>query len=207
MAYFNKVSEILYLKYDKNPYNGDFIRIKNIFSRIKIVDDVLPQVTLLEDVFVNNGDRPDTVANEYYNDPGLDWVIMMINNINNLYADWPMESSVLESYIKTKYANPSEIHHYETFEQIYEHQVILKAGLIVGENFQFVTPQNITLSLNQSRLPISNREYERRENDKKRQILVLRPEFVKQFVSIVEKELQFTPSTEYINSGLKISVN
>lgn len=207
MAYFDKVSEILYLKYDKNPYNGDFIRIKNIFSRIKIVDDVLPQVTLLEDVFVNNGDRPDTVANEYYNDPGLDWIIMMINNINNLYADWPMESSVLESYIKTKYANPSEIHHYETFEQIYEDQVILKAGLIVGENFQFVTPQNITLSLNQSRLPITNREYERKENDKKRQILVLRPEFVKQFISIVETELQFTPSTEYINSGLKISVN
>lgn len=207
MAYFNKVSEILYLKYDKNPYNGDFIRIKNIFSRIKIVDDVLPQVTLLEDIFVSNGDRPDTVANEYYNDPGLDWVIMMINNINNLYADWPMESNVLENYIKSKYSNPSEIHHYETFEQIYEDQVILKAGLIVGENFQFVTPQNITLSLNQSRLPVSNSEYERRENDKKRQILVLRPEFVKQFVSIVEKELQFTPSTEYISSGLKISVN
>ena len=170
MAYFNKVSEILYLKYDKNPYNGDFIRIKNIFSRIKIVDDVLPQTTLLEDIFVQNGERPDNISKEYYNDPGFDWVIMMINNINNLYKDWPLESNVLENYINGKYAEPLDIHHYETIEQSYEDDIILKSGLTVEETFQFITPNNITLSKNESRIGISNAEYERRENDKKREV-------------------------------------
>lgn len=207
MAYFDKVSEILYLKYEKNPYSGDFIRIKNIFSRIKIVDDVLPQTTLLEDIFVQNGERPDSIAKEYYDDPGLDWVIMMINNINNLYADWPMEQIVLENYINSKYTNILGVHHYETNEQMYENEIILKSGLIVDENFQFITPDNITLSLNQSRTPITNAAYERRENDKKKEILILKPEFIQEFVSIVEEQLKFTPSTEYINSNLKISTN
>ena len=207
MAYFDKVSEILYLKYEKNPYSGNFIRIKNIFSRIKIVDDVLPQTTLLEDIFVQNGERPDSIAKEYYDDPGLDWVIMMINNINNLYADWPMEGFVLENYINSKYSNILGVHHYETNEQMYENEIILKSGLIVDENFQFITPDNITLSLNQSRTPITNADYERRENDKKKEILILKPEFIQEFVSIVEEQLKFTPSTEYINSNLKISTN
>lgn len=207
MAYFNKVSEILYLKYDKNPYNGDFIRIKNIFSRIKIVDDVLPQTTLLEDIFVQNGERPDNISKEYYNDPGFDWVIMMINNINNLYKDWPLESNVLENYINGKYAEPLDIHHYETIEQSYEDDIILKSGLRVEETFQFITPNNITLSKNESRIGISNAEYERRENDKKREILILRPEFLPEFVRITEDQLKFTPSTEFINSRLKVSTN
>jgi len=207
MAYFDKVSEILYLKYEKNPYSGDFIRIKNIFSRIKIVDDVLPQTTLLEDIFVQNGERPDSLAKEYYDDPGLDWIIMMINNINNLYTDWPMEQIVLENYIKSKYTNILGIHHYETIEQLYENEIILKSGLIVDENYQFITPDNITLSLNKSRIPIVNADYERNENDKKKEILILKPEFIQEFVSIVEEQLKFTPSTEYINSNLKISTN
>ena len=207
MAYFNKVSEILYLKYDKNPYNGDFIRIKNIFSRIKIVDDVLPQTTLLEDIFVQNGERPDNISKEYYNDPGFDWVIMMINNINNLYKDWPLESNALENYINGKYAEPLDIHHYETIEQSYEDDIILKSGLTVEETFQFITPNNITLSKNKSRIGISNAEYERRENDKKREILILRPEFLPEFVRITEDQLKFTPSTEFINSRLKVSTN
>lgn len=207
MAYFDKVSEILYLKYDKNPYNGDFIRIKNIFSRIKIVDDVLPQTTLLEDIFVQNGERPDNISKEYYNDPGFDWVIMMINNINNLYKDWPLESNVLENYINGKYAEPLDIHHYETIEQSYEDDIILKSGLTVEETFQFITPNNITLSKNKSRIGISNAEYERRENDKKREILILRPEFLPEFVRITEDQLKFTPSTEFINSRLKVSTN
>tara|TARA_Y100000289_G_scaffold22426_1_gene21820 strand:+ start:364 stop:987 length:624 start_codon:yes stop_codon:yes gene_type:complete len=207
MAYFDKVSEILYLKYDKNPYNGDFIRIKNIFSRIKIVDDVLPQTTLLEDIFVQNGERPDNISKEYYNDPGFDWVIMMINNINNLYKDWPLESNVLENYINGKYAEPLDIHHYETIEQSYEDDIILKSGLRVEETFQFITPNNITLSKNESRIGISNAEYERRENDKKREILILRPEFLPEFVRITEDQLKFTPSTEFINSRLKVSTN
>ena len=80
MAYFDKVPDILYLKYNKNKYDGSFIAIKNIFSRIKIIDNVIPSITILEDYTLDDKERPDTVSFDFYDDPGYDWVIMMINN-------------------------------------------------------------------------------------------------------------------------------
>jgi len=55
MAYFDKVPEILYLKYDKNPQNGTYIAIKNIFARIKLVDNIIPTSTIFDDYFVRDG--------------------------------------------------------------------------------------------------------------------------------------------------------
>ena len=207
MAYFNRVPEILYLKYDKNPENGTYITIRNIFARIKLIDDIVPGSTLLEDYFVKDGERPDTIAMDFYSDPGYDWIIMMINNIKNLYSDWPMSKSVFEEYVNSKYDDVEAIHHYETVEQKYEGEIILPGGLEVGEAYRFVTPEGNTLSAEDSRGPVNNYIYELRKNDKKREIYVLRPALVDEFIEIFTNEMKFTPSTEFVSENLKISNN
>lgn len=205
MAYFNRVPDILYLKYNKNKYDGSFIAIKNIFSRIKLVDNIIPSITILEDYILDDTERPDTVSYEFYDDPGFDWVIMMINNIRNLYKDWPMDKNTLESYINSKYINPLDVHHWETLPQYYEGNLILPGGSQVQENFRFITPDGNTLSKSLSIGPVSNYQYEVSKNDKKREILILKPEFLDEFVEIAEEELKFTPSTEYFSGDLRIS--
>ena len=207
MAYFNRVPEILYLKYDKNPEDGTYIAIKNIFARIKLIDDIVPSSTILEDYFVKDGERPDTIAMDFYRNPGNDWIILMINNIKNLYSDWPMTQSVFEEYVNSKYDDVSAIHHYETVEQKYEDEVILPAGLEVGEAYRFITPEGNTLSAENSRGPVSNYVYELRKNDKKREIFVLRPALVDEFIEIFTNEMKFTPSTEFVSENLKVSSN
>lgn len=206
MAYFDKVPDILYLKYNKNKYDGSFIAIKNIFSRIKLIDNVIPSITILEDYTLDDKERPDTVSFDFYNDPGYDWVIMMINNIKNLYEDWPMEKFALEQYINSKYSEPTGIHHWVTLTQYNdEGKIILPGGNQVQESFRFITPEGNTLSKSLSIGAVSNYEYEVSENDKKREILVLKPELLNEFVQIAEKELKFTPSTEYISNSLRLS--
>ena len=207
MAYFNRVPEILYLKYDKNPEDGTYITIRNIFARIKLIDDVVAGSTILEDYFVEDGQRPDTIAMDYYDDPGLDWIVMMINNIKNLYSDWPMTKVVFEEYVKSKYDRVEGIHHYETVEQKYDGEIILPGGLEVGEAYRFITPEGTTLSAEDSRGPVTNYIYELRKNDKKREIYILRPAFVDEFIEIFNREMKFTPSTEYVSENLKISKN
>lgn len=207
MAYFDKVPEILYLKYDKNPQNGTYIAIKNIFARIKLVDNIIPTSTIFDDYFVRDGERPDTISMDYYSDPGNDWIIMMINNIRNLYEDWPMAQGAFNSYIESKYDDVSAVHHYETIEQIYDDNIILPAGLHVGEAYRFVDPEGNLISKKASRGPVSNYRYELHENDKKREILILRPSLLDQFIEIFTDEMKFTPSTEYVSSSLKISRN
>ena len=207
MAYFNRVPEILYLKYDKNPEDGTYITIRNIFARIKLIDDIVPGSTILEDYFVEDGQRPDTVSMDFYRDPGFDWIIMMINNIKNLYSDWPMTKVVFEEYVNSKYDDVEGIHHYETVEQTYEGEVILPGGLEVGEAYRFITPEGNTLSAEDSRGKVSNYIYELRKNDKKREIYILRPAFIDEFIEIFTNEMKFTPSTEYVSENLKVSNN
>lgn len=207
MAYFDKVPEILYLKYDKNPEDGTYIAIRNIFARIKLIDNIVPGGTLFEDYFVKDGERPDTIAMDFYSDPGLDWIIMIINNIKNLYNDWPMTQPVFINYLNAQYDDYKSIHHYETVEQKYNGEIILPGGLEVGEAYRFVTPDGNTLTAEESRGPVDNYVYELRKNDKKREILVLRPALVDEFVEIFTKEMRFTPSTEYLSETLKISRN
>ena len=207
MAYFDKVSDIIYLKYKKNKYDGKYIRIKNIFSRIKIIDDVLPGATVFEDYFIQDGERPDTVAYDYYGDSGLDWIILIINNIKNVYEDWPMTTTVLNEYVAKKYASAGDVHHYETLQQTYNGTIILESGITVGESFRFTKPEGNTLSATLSRRAVSNYEYEADKNEEKRQIYILKPSFVDSFTEIFEKEMKFTPSTEFVTEKLKISNN
>ena len=129
MSYFDKIPNISYLKYKKNPYDGDFITIKNIFGRVKVIDDVLAGATVFEDYFIKDGERPDTISFDYYGDPGFDWVIMLINNVRNLYDDWAKSAQTLTQYVNRKYDDPGGIHHYETIEQTYNGKVILKKVL------------------------------------------------------------------------------
>lgn len=201
--YFNRVPNLLYLKYNKNPFDGNYILIKNIFARIKLVDDIVPSATIFEDYFIQDQERPDTVSFDFYDDPGFDWVIILINNIRNIYDDWPKNQNAFNSYLDAKYSNIDDIHHYETIEQYWKGKKILEGGLQVGESFQYEKPDGTLVPKTQSRGPISNYIYESRLNDKKREILLLKPEFLDSFVEIFEKQIKFTPSTEYVNENLK----
>jgi len=207
MAYFDKVSNIEYLQYESNPFAGELITIKNIFARIKVIDDVKPGSTILQDYFIKEGDRPDTISFDFYDDPGFDWVILLINNITNYYSQWPMATGALQSYVNSKYANPGAIHHFESIQQVFNNAIILKGGVQVPRNFRFTQPDGTILQLNESRRPVSNFEYETRLNEKKKEILILKPDLLDIFVEIVEEENKFTPSTEFINENLKRSEN
>jgi hypothetical protein len=205
--YFKNLPDILYLKYKKNPFDGNYILIKNIFARIKLIDDIVPSATIFDDYFIQDGERPDTIANDFYESPYKDWVIILINNINNVYSDWPLTRSAFDDYVRSKYPNPESPHHYETIEQYYNGNLLLPAGLQVGESFQYKKPNGVYATKEESRGFVTNYEYENRLNEKKREILILKPQFVDPFESIVQNYLKFTPSTEYVNESLKISKN
>lgn len=201
--YFSLIPNILYLKYDKNPYDGNYILIKNIFARIKLVDNIKPSATIFEDYFVKDWERPDTIAMEYYGNPKYDWVIILLNNIVNLYSDWPMANNVFDQYLSAKYQDVEDVHHYESLEISYKNNTIMPGGVIVEESFQFRLPTGELLSKSQSRIAVSNYLHETKLNDEKKEIILLRPEYLNQFETIFQKEMQYTPSTEYVNKLLK----
>ena len=81
-SYFKQLPDLDYpsLANDrKSAY--DYQTVKNIFKRAVIRNDIFDEVTAFEKYSVEADERPDQVAYNFYNDAGLDWVILTTNNI------------------------------------------------------------------------------------------------------------------------------
>ena len=56
--------------------NSEFVRVKNLFRRPKLRDDLMSVTTAFEDYMVFGDQRPEEVAYKLYGDPRLDWVVL-----------------------------------------------------------------------------------------------------------------------------------
>ena len=205
MAYFSNIPNLLYLKYTQNPFDGQWLEIKNIFSRIKVVPDEIGTVTVFDDYFIADGDRPDTISYEMYDDPNYDWTILLINNMISLYNDWPKSKHALDEYVTHKYQDTEGIHHYEAIEQKYKGNIVVSGGMKVDEAYQYVTPEGLTLTKAQSRVGITNYTYEIDANEKKREINLIKPDLIPQFNQMFKEKMRFKPSTKFINEKRRIA--
>ena len=137
-SYFRQLPDLDYpsLTNDRNSVY-DYQIVKNLFKRAVMRDDIFNDVTSFTKYSVVGDERPDQVANTFYNDSGLDWVILTTNNIVHVRDEWPMGSQDFLTYLNAKYTSEelSNIHHYET-KTIRDSNgtLIQPKGLTVPEN-------------------------------------------------------------------------
>ena len=82
--YFSNLTEFLYVnRTERGRSEGDYSVVKNFFKRARLRDDIFQDLTFFTKFTVVGDDRPDTVANTVYDDPSLDWVVLLSNNIIN----------------------------------------------------------------------------------------------------------------------------
>jgi hypothetical protein len=206
MNYFRNLPDILYPSFNKESSSHDYTKIKNFFRRAYIPESILSQYVAFQDYKIIGDDRPDVVAQKYYNNSNYDWLIFITNNIQNIRTDWPMTQIDLNNYLFDKYTEQelSEIHHYETREvRNSQDHVILRAGIRVSPNYIFKYTEEIGNNLEIITLnpvvEITNYEHEVKVNDDKRSIVLLRPEYT----ALVEKELstilRYKPSSSFVD--------
>ena len=209
MSYFRELPNIYYQSQskDRNSSN-DYVLVKNLFRRTKLRDDLQSAVTIFDKYQVGHGERPDTIAEQLYGDSGLDWVVMMTANIINVRDQWPLSDSELYKYAENKYGTKlNDVRFHETTEvKDSSGRLILPKGKIVDSGFTIPKPGTDTATLNPV-VSISNYDYEVRENDKKRQIFVLKPEYLGMFLEDMRNEMKYGRSSEYINSNVAATRN
>ena len=120
-SYFKQVPNFEYVNRTKgNTDISNYITIKNLFKRGKIRPDIFGNVSFFTKYKVIGNERPDNVAFKKYDDPSLDWVVLLSNNILNVQDEWPLPQSSLDEILLDKYGSykalHSDIHHYETIE-------------------------------------------------------------------------------------------
>lgn len=87
--------------------------IRDITRRVSIVPKSMDNLTMFEEVDVDDGSPPWIIADIYYNDPELYWVILIVNEITDPRFQWPMSYKSMVQYVEGKYSNRDGHHHYE----------------------------------------------------------------------------------------------
>ena len=216
MAYFNELPNILYpsLLPSSNKIE-DRIEVKNIFKRSRLRTDIDQAITAFNYYYIPEGDRPDIVAENVYNDAELDWVVLTSNNITNIRDQWPLNHNDLHNYMLEKYGSEQNIlgvHHYETNKIIDEYnRVVMPAGLEVDMNFSFeylsYSKQTIKVIPSQVVAEITNYQYETKLNDEKRRIKLLKPEYLPVFITDHQNIMKYDESSDFISDKLKNTYN
>ena len=218
--YFSLIPNI---EYDTKPISypfseSDFVVAKNFFRRYKINDDVFGYATFYKKYAVQDGIGIETVANSYYGSPFYDWIIILTNNYINPQFSFPVNSETVRKIAEERYGETeaySGIHHYETIEKKSGQTVdgldilALKGGLTVDKKFYdsqftyFNGTQAVNVNGNTVSKAITNFEYEVEENEKKREIYLLRRTYLKRFVNEFKKKNIYTESSDFITKKLK----
>ena len=166
------------------PYDskGDlkFKDVTNLLRRVGIRTKLKSNALLYDTYNVKEGETPEMIAHKLYGDSELHFVIMLINDITDRYHQWPMSLPQFQEFINDKYDDPDGIHHYESTQTSGDTKVKI-------EVFNEVDSDAYT-----GLIPITNREYEENEQDKKRQIRLLDPSYIEQFVDEFEKLIKET---------------
>jgi len=205
MGYFRELPEIDYQSFLSDTLStGDYIRVKNLFRRNKLRDDLQNSFTIFNKYEIMEGARPDTVAEEFYGNAEFDWVVLMTAGIINVRNEWPLSNRDLYNLAEKKYgiAGLSSPHHYETTEvKDSIGRLILPAGKVVDSGFTIPNPDNVATTINPV-VSITNYDYEVRKNQEKSSIYLLRRSYLQQFLNDMREIMLYDRSSEYVNDTL-----
>ena len=204
MSYFRELPDLEYQSPITDKISStDYVRVKNIFRRVKLRDDLSKNVVLFNKYQIEEGERPEIVAEKLYGKADLDWVVLISAGITNVRNQWPLSSRDIYRFSEEKYGdelNATRI--YETTEvKDGNGRLILPAGKVVDGNFTIPNPEDISQTLNPV-VGISNYEYETRLNDEKRSIDILKKVYLQTFLNDIRKLTYYSQSSQYVNSKL-----
>ena len=235
MGYFRELPEIAYQSplSHKNS-STDFIVIKNIFRRVKLLDYLKDATSLFNKFIIGDGDRPDTIAEILYGDSRLDYIVILVAGITNINHEWPLQDYQVYDYALAKYKTEEEmmnIRYYETFEiKDDQNRQILPPNLIVDADFkmygsstqagsvrynliseagntQLDDKDEYTVATDNIASAVTNLEYEYSENEKKREIDVLNSGYLQTFINDLRDIVKYDKNSSYITSSLAQTEN
>ena len=192
----------------------DVETVTNITSRFGFEQSFKDNSAVYYEYDIQDGDTPEIIATKFYDSPERHWAVLMINNIVDPQFDWPLDQRTIISYMNEKYsANASvgqsgvnwaqaNIHSYYKIETRTTNSTgaELQSKLEIDANTYAnvaATTSNLTLNdgnsitIKVSKETKSYYDYEVEENEAKRTIKLLKPEFV----SSIEEEIKIIFNT------------
>ena len=219
--FFSKLPNLEYTP-NRTQYkftNEDFVLAKNIFRMLQI-DNSVYATDLFVQVELKDGTRPDMLAAELYGDPNYDWVILVTNQVKDIKNDWYLSSREFEKLMTKRYADFEGVKHYVTVEVKNDiGEIVQPAGMVV--NYDPTDPDSFKLRYIKSYNPfveenengntllvsVSNYSYEVEQNNKRRIIQLLKPDYLKSFVEIFSRSVSYDSNKYGLTSDARKTLN
>tara|TARA_B100000519_G_C14220776_1_gene427422 strand:- start:1069 stop:1611 length:543 start_codon:yes stop_codon:yes gene_type:complete len=171
MSYFDKFPLIVY------DIKGDnkFKVLPDILRRVKLRSNLQDGAVLFDKYDVKEGENPEDVAFKWFGSADLHWVILLTNNVTDRYYDWPLNQPDFAEFLTDKYGagNEDSVHHYE---------LVKSSGKTTSSGPSDYSHRVEVNSDETDAITVTNREYEERLQDQKRQIKLLSKSFLADFI-------------------------
>lgn len=178
--------------------------VTNIMAKFSLDESFKENTAVYYNYDITEGDTPEIVAHKLYGSAQRHWIVLMMNNIVDPQFDWPMTSITLNNYIDAKYSNTqyansntsgagltyagSNVHSYykvitttipngSKIVNQYEIDANTYANVSVSTISTTLADNNV-ITIATSKDTKTYYEYEVELNESKRQIKLLKPEFV-----------------------------
>jgi len=159
------------------PYDsvgdGNFKLVTNLLKRVAVRAKVKANVSIFDTYDVKEGETPEMISDKLYDDPELHWVVLLMNDISDRYHQWPLNHNQFIAHINDKYDNVDATHHYEIAQTSGDTTIKINIGTDNTEH--------------SGATAVTNYEYEHAQEDKKRKIRLLDPEYIAAFVTEYRK--------------------
>ena len=187
--------------------------VTNIIARFGFEKTLKENSAAFYKYSIQDSDTPEIIAHKYYDHSERHWIVLMFNDIIDAQYDWPLKYENFINYVDKKYtANGAANTTVQTglawamtINNVHSYYKIVKRtsadGTVIEEKLQIdantyanvgATSSSITLQSGNiitqtvSKEKKTYYEYETDVNEEKRNIILLKPEFVPQ----VEKEFK-----------------
>ena len=215
--YFKQVPDFEYVSRLPDAKISDYIAVKNLFKKAELRPDIFQDLSTFQKYQIKGDDRPDNVAEDFYQDSSLDWLVLTCNNIINVQTEWPMSQRDFDRFLLDKYgtyANLESTHHHETLEvKNSKGVVMLEKGLEVESDFSFSyydwwLKEQKTVATANLVTEVTNYQYEEKIEDAKRNIFLLKVRYLNLVTDDLEDVMTYKKgSSQYKTKTLKTGDN
>ena len=212
--YFNYFPKTVYSNED-NPTSVDIVT--NIMSKFAFESTFKNNTVVYYQYVISDGETPESIAHKIYGDSEKHWIILTLNDIYNPQTEWPLEQRSFVKYLNKKYydqaivENKTGVIWAQSTNYAYykiETQTVTNTGQKTINYFEidsmtyantvtqvktFSLPGGQSIKLQTERDVKTIYDYEFVLNEMKREIKILKPEFV----GSVEDELRQLFESKY----------
>jgi hypothetical protein len=201
--------------YTSNNNSSSLDTVTNIIARFGFENKLKENSSAFYKYSIKDSDTPEIIADKFYGNVERHWIVLLFNDIIDPQYDWPLQSKTFIDYINTKYSTveyantantlvtglswAQNISHVQSYYKIITRTStdgtdIVEKITVDANTYANIAATSISYTLNNassitqtvSKTTQSYYEYELDLNEAKREIKLLK----KEFVSEVEKEFR-----------------